>query len=58
MKRAIKEYGDALEAHLEAQKQEGVAKDHLRKTRHALLMARQGLKMMEEDVLEDNVRDL
>lgn len=55
---ALKDYGDALEAHLTAQREEAVSKDKVRKTRYALMMARQNLKMVEEDILEDNLKDL
>jgi len=58
MAEAIKNYTIALEAHQSAQREENVAKAKVRKTRYALLMARQEMQAMERQVLEDNLNNL
>lgn len=58
MKNALKNYSDALEAHLIAQKNETVAKDTLKRTRYAVILAREEVRAMEREILEDDMRDL
>jgi hypothetical protein len=58
MQQVIDNYSKALQAHLEAQRVEGIAKDKLRKTRHALLVAKEELRAIEAEILEEQVRDI
>lgn len=53
MEQAINNYAVALKEHLEAVRAETVAKDKVQKTRYALLQAKQALRDIEKDTLED-----
>lgn len=58
MDKAIKNWENCLKAHMEAQRADVISKDTLKKTRHALLLAREEMRDMERQVLEDHLRDL
>ena len=53
MEKEIKEYGDAIQAHMNARKNEVVARDTVKKTHYRVLKAREALKSRESDILED-----
>ncbi len=52
----IKEYSDAMEAHLDARRQEVKSRDLVRKTHHRLLKAKEALRHKEQDLLEDMLK--
>lgn len=56
MKAELKEYSDALEANLEASRNELLAKDLKRKAYYRLQMARENLRQKERELLEDSER--
>lgn len=49
----IKEYSEALEAHMAARRQEVKSRDLVRKTHNRVLKAKEALRHMEQDMLED-----
>lgn len=53
MEQSINNYAVALKEHLAAVKSETVAKDVVQKTRYALQIAKQALRDMETDSLEE-----
>lgn len=56
MKKLIQNYSDALEAHMEARKQEVFSKVTVQKTHFALLKAKEALRYAEHDMLTDMER--
>ncbi len=53
MKPHIVEYGEAIEAHLEALKNEMVAKQTVRATYYRLMQAREAIHLKEREIIED-----
>lgn len=58
MTNAIKNYSDAVMAYIEAQREETVSKDKLRKARCAMSLAWNEMNAMKQEVLENNLNNL
>jgi hypothetical protein len=55
MKAAIKEYQEAFEENIQASRNEVIAKDLKRKAYYRLMRAKDNLKAMERELLDDTV---
>lgn len=56
MKQELKDYTEALEAHIQAQRNEMSAKHEILASRHRLNMARSALKDREKDLIEETIK--
>lgn len=56
MKAEIKEYSEAVQAHLDALGAEVKAKDAVRKSYYRLIQAKEALRAMERDIIEESER--
>lgn len=57
MDKQIKEYSDALKEYVEASKEEVVARDRVQKSRYKLHKAKEALRFMESDMLDNSLWD-
>lgn len=58
MDQAIANYTKAIKEHIEAQRAEVIAKDQLIKTRHAVKMAYEEMRVMQQELLSDTLKIL
>lgn len=58
MEKAFENYKKALEKHIANQKAEAISKDATRKSHHELILARDELRAVEREILEDSIRNL
>lgn len=58
LNKAIEDLRVAMNNHIEAQREAVVVKDKLTKARHAVKNAMDNLRIIKEQLLEDNIRDL